>query len=79
MTARGVPTAHTRRLNSDPLYSCSQVARSCLVPKAAWAAKRMILVARKFTEADDWHYLPPSKANLARLRVPAQPGYPRSG
>ena len=26
-----------------------------------------------------WDYLPPSKANLAHLRVPIPPGYPRSG
>jgi hypothetical protein len=40
---------------------------------------RMISVAGTFTEADNWHYLPPSKANLAQLRVPIPPGYPRSG
>ena len=40
---------------------------------------RMIWVYGKFTEADNWYYLPPSKANLAHLRVPIPPGYPRSG
>lgn len=30
-------------------------------------------------EIDNWYYLPPSKANLAKLRVPVPPGYPRSG
>jgi hypothetical protein len=27
----------------------------------------------------NWDYLPRSKANLAHLRVPIPPGYPRSG
>jgi hypothetical protein len=27
----------------------------------------------------NWDYLPPTKANLAHLRVPIPPGYPRSG
>jgi hypothetical protein len=40
---------------------------------------RMIWVTGKFTEVDNWYYLPPSKANLAHLRVPIPPGYPRSG
>jgi hypothetical protein len=40
---------------------------------------RMISITRKFSEADNWYYLPPSKANLAHLRVPIPPGYPRSG
>jgi hypothetical protein len=31
------------------------------------------------SETDNWYYLPPSKANLAHLRVPIPPGYPRSG
>jgi hypothetical protein len=31
------------------------------------------------SETDNWYYLPPSKANLAQLRVPIPPGYPRSG
>jgi hypothetical protein len=40
---------------------------------------RMIWGARKFPEVDNWYYLPPSKANLAHLRVPIPPGYSRSG
>ncbi len=31
------------------------------------------------TRSGTFHYLPPSKANLAHLRVPIPPGYPRSG
>lgn len=49
------------------------------VSTATYLPLRMILVAGKFTEADNWYYLPPSKANLAHLRVPIPPGYPRSG
>jgi hypothetical protein len=30
-------------------------------------------------EIDNWYCLPPSKANLAQLRVPVPPGYQRSG
>lgn len=40
---------------------------------------RMIWVTSQATEVDNWYYLPPSKANLAHLRVPIPPGYPRSG
>jgi hypothetical protein len=27
---------------------------------------------------NEWGFLPPTAANLARLRVPIPPGYPRS-
>ena len=27
----------------------------------------------------NWYYLKPTKANMALLRVPIPPGYPRSG
>ena len=49
------------------------------VSSSTYLPLRMISVAGKFTEADNWYYLPPSKANLAHLRVPVPPGYPRSG
>lgn len=49
------------------------------VSTSTYLPLRMISVAGKFTEADNWYYLPPSKANLAHLRVPIPPGYPRSG
>jgi hypothetical protein len=49
------------------------------VSTATYLPLRMISVAGKVTEADNWYYLPPSKANLAHLRVPIPPGYPRSG
>jgi len=49
------------------------------VSTATYLPLQMISVAGKFTEADNWYYLPPSKANLAHLRVPLPPGYPRSG
>jgi len=39
----------------------------------------MTSVAEKVTEADDWYYLRPGKANFAHLRVPIPPGYSRSG
>jgi len=49
------------------------------VSTATYLPLRMISVTGKFTEADNWYYLPPSKANLAHLHVPIPPGYPRSG
>ena len=49
------------------------------VSTATYLPLRMTSVVGKFTEADNWYYLPPSKANLAHLRVPIPPGYPRSG
>jgi len=49
------------------------------VSTATYLPLRMISVAGNFTEADNWYYLPPSKANLAHLRVPIPAGYPRSG
>ena len=40
---------------------------------------RMVwLSGSKTGEIDNWDYLPPTKANLAQLRVPIPPGYPRS-
>lgn len=49
------------------------------VSTSTYLPLRMISVAGKSTEADNWYYLPPSKASLAHLRVPIPPGYPRSG
>jgi hypothetical protein len=49
------------------------------VSTSTYLPLRMITVAGKFSEADNWYYLPPSKANLAHLRVPIPPGYLRSG
>ncbi len=49
------------------------------VSVATYLPLRMIWVHGKFTEVDNWYYLPPSKANLAHLRVPIPPGYQRSG
>jgi hypothetical protein len=49
------------------------------VSTATYLPLRMTFVVGKFTEADNWYYLPPSKANLAHLRIPIPPGYPRSG
>jgi hypothetical protein len=49
------------------------------VSTATYLPLRMIWVAGKFTDVANWYYLPPSKANLAHLRVPIPPGYPRSG
>jgi hypothetical protein len=49
------------------------------VSTATYLPLRMISVAGNFTEADNWYYLPPSKTNLAHLRVPIPAGYPRSG
>ena len=49
------------------------------VSTATYLPLRMTFVVGTFTQADNWYYLPPSKANLAQLRVPIPPGYPRSG
>ena len=49
------------------------------VSTATYLPLRMIWVTGNTTETDNWYYLPPSKANLAHLRVPIPPGYPRSG
>jgi hypothetical protein len=49
------------------------------VSTATYLPLRMISVAGKFTEADNWYYLAPTKANLAHLRVPIPHGYPHSG
>jgi hypothetical protein len=49
------------------------------VSTSTYLPLRMTSVAEKVTEADNWYYLRPSKANLAHLRVPIPPGYPRSG
>jgi hypothetical protein len=48
------------------------------VSTSTYLPLRMISVAGKVTEADNWYYLRPTKANLAHLRVPIPPGYPRS-
>jgi hypothetical protein len=48
------------------------------VSTASYLPLRMIWGASG-SETDNWYYLPPSKANLAQLRVPIPPGYPRSG
>jgi hypothetical protein len=49
------------------------------VSTSTYLPLRMILVEGKATEVDNWYYLPPTKANLAHLRVPIPSGYPRSG
>jgi hypothetical protein len=49
------------------------------VSTATYLPLRMIWGPAKSPEIDNWYYLPPSKANLAHLRVPIPPGYPRSG
>lgn len=49
------------------------------VSTASYRPLRMLWVTRQATEVDNWYYLPPTKANLAHLRVPIPPGYPRSG
>jgi hypothetical protein len=49
------------------------------VSTATYRPLRMLWVTRQSTEVDNWYYLPPTKANLAHLRIPIPPGYPRSG
>ena len=49
------------------------------VSTSTYLPLRMVWVAGKVTEADNWYYLRPSRATLTHLRVPIPPGYPRSG
>ena len=49
------------------------------VSTATYLPLRMAWLSGGSGEFDTWHYLPPTKANLALLRVPIPPGYPRSG
>jgi hypothetical protein len=50
------------------------------VSTATYLPLRMVWLSRSKTgEVDNWYYLPPTKANLAQLRVPIPPGYPHSG
>ena len=35
-------------------------------------------VGHALVSTNEWTFLPPTVANLARLRVPIPPGYPRS-
>ena len=50
------------------------------VSTATYLPLRMVwLSGSKTGEIDNWYYLPPTKANMAHLRVPVPPGYTRSG
>jgi hypothetical protein len=49
------------------------------VSTATYLPLRMVWGPATSYEIWNWYYLPPSKANLAHLRVPIPPGYPRSG
>jgi hypothetical protein len=49
------------------------------VSTATYLPLRMVWLSGKSGEIDNWYYLPPTKANLAQLRVPIPPGYRRSG
>jgi hypothetical protein len=54
-------------------------------PVYLWVSAATFLPLRMYAAGggglaiDNWYYLPPTKANLAMLRVPIPPGYPRSG
>jgi hypothetical protein len=74
------------------IRSCQPVARTAArpLPGKGTGTRSISGLARPATaaakdlgpagsETDNWYYLPPSKANLAQLRVPIPPGYPRSG
>jgi hypothetical protein len=77
---------HTR-LRGQPAIKLSETRSGTIVghPVFLWVSAasylplRMIWVTHQVTETDNWYYLPPTKANLANLRVPIPPGYPRSG
>ena len=50
------------------------------VSTATYLPLRMVwLSGSKTGEIDNWYYLPPTKANMAHLRVPIPAGYHRSG
>jgi hypothetical protein len=49
------------------------------VSATSYLPLRMVSVSNKGRGISNWNYLPPTKANLAQLRVPIPPGYRRSG
>jgi hypothetical protein len=76
---------HTR-LRGQPAIKLAQTSSGSYQghPVYLWVSTASYLPLRMIwgtdgSETDNWYYLPPSKANLAQLRVPIPPGYPRSG
>ena len=76
---------HTR-LRGQPTIKLAQTSSGMFQghPVFLWVSTASYLPLRMIwgpadSETDNWYYLPPSKANLAHLRVPIPPGYPRSG
>jgi hypothetical protein len=73
---RGQPAiklAETRAGHDRPLPVTLWVSTATYLPlRMVW------LSGSKTGEIDNWDYLPPTKANLAQLRMPIPPGYPRS-
>jgi hypothetical protein len=76
---------HTR-LRGQPAIKLAQTRSGTFQghPVFLWVSTASYLPLRMIwgpadSETDNWYYLPPSKANLAHLRVPIPPGYPRSG
>jgi len=49
------------------------------VSATSYLPLRLVSVSNKGRGISNWNYLPPTKANLAQLRVPIPPGYRRSG
>ena len=76
---------HTR-LRGQPAIKLAQTRSGTFQghPVFLWVSTASYLPLRMIwgsadSETDNWYYLRPSKANLAHLRVPIPPGYPRSG
>ena len=71
---RAIKLAETPAGNFKPLPVFLWVSTVTYLPlRMVW------LSGSKSGEIDNWYYLPPTKANLAQLRVPVPAGYHRSG
>ncbi len=77
------------RLDGEPALELNETGRGPIVydplPTLLWVNARTHLpirmingVGHAVVSTSEWAFLPPTPANLARLRVPIPPGYPRS-
>jgi hypothetical protein len=92
--ARGIAKGYWQvvgrtRLEGQPAIELSETGRGPVVyaplPTLLWVNARTHLPIRMVNGVghaqwgvNEWAFLPPTTANLARLRVPIPPGYPRS-
>ena len=92
--ARGIAKGYWQvvgrtRLEGQPAIELSETGRGpdlwAPLPTLLWVNARTHLPIRMMNgvghaqwDVNEWAFLPPTAANLARLRVPIPPGYPRS-